>query len=560
MLRTADGAAAGSPPQFMTMTHVLDRRTLLRATGAATIGAAVGGTLTAGAVASADSPAFAHGVASGDPLPDSVLLWTRVTPTPDALPGSGAGPVVQVGWELAADPAFGTVVQSGSVTAGPDRDHTVKVDVGGLAPGTTYHYRFHYGGEVSAAGTTRTAPATEAAVSRLRFGVVSCSNWQSGHFAAYRHLAERGDLDAVIHLGDYLYEYAPGDFPLGYSVRPHAPAREALTLADYRVRHAQYKSDPDLQRLHRACPWIITWDDHEVANDAWSGGAQNHQPGEGLYAARRAAAYQAYFEWMPVRNAADRLYRRLRFGRLAELSMLDLRSYRSQQVSAGSGSVDDPARTIAGAAQLNWLIGGLTASTAQWKLVGNPVMISPVAVPPLPRELTGPLLTLLGLPSEGLSVFTDQWDGYTADRLRILRALRDNSVRDAVFLTGDIHSSWACDLPYDAGTYPFTPSVATELVCPSVTSDNIDDLLGVAPRTVSPVVESAVMTLNWHVRWVEYDSHGASVLQVTPEAVQMDWYFLADRTDPASSMSYARSYRVRTGTQRVGRVYTPITP
>lgn len=538
----------------------MDRRTVLRATGAVTLGAAVGGALAgAGQAVAQSGPVFAHGVASGDPLPDAVVLWTRVTPTPESAPGSGAGPTVNVTWELSTDPGFGTIARQGTVSTGPDRDHTVKVDVTGLAAATGYHYRFRCGGAVSGVGRTRTAPAAGAAVQRLRFGVVSCSNWQAGYFSAYRHLAQRGDLDAVIHLGDYLYEYAPGEFPLGYSVRPHVPAREMVSLADYRMRHAQYKSDPDLRLLHAACPWIVTWDDHEVANDAWSGGADNHQPEEGSYAARRAAAYRAYFEWMPVRNVGDRLYRRLRFGTLAELSMLDLRSYRSQQVGTGSGSVDDPNRTIAGAEQLGWLTSGLIGSTAQWKLVGNPVMISPIAVPPLPRELTAPLLKLLGLPVEGLAVFTDQWDGYTADRLRILRALRDNSVRDTVFLTGDIHSSWANDVPYDAGWYPFSPSVATELVCPSVTSDNIDDLLNVPPRTVSPVVETGVRSLNRHVQWVEYDSHGASVLEVTPTQVQMDWYFLANRADPASTWSYARSYRVRTGTQKVSRVYTPIT-
>jgi alkaline phosphatase D len=411
---------------------------------------------------------------------------------------------------------------------------------------------------VSTVGTTRTAPATEAAVQRLRFGVVSCSNWQAGYFAAYRHLAERGDLDAIIHLGDYLYEYAPGEFPVGSSVRPHAPAAEMLTLADYRTRHAQYKSDPDLQRLHATCPWIVTWDDHEAANDAWSGGAENHQPGEGPWATRRAIANQAYFEWMPVRNLGDRLYRRLRLGRLAELSMLDLRSYRSQQVTALSGEVDNPNRTITGPEQLSWLTSGLISSAAQWKLVGNPVMISPVLVPPLPAELTGPLLKLLGLPEEGGAVFTDQWDGYTADRRRVLRTLRDNGIRDTVFLTGDIHSSWACELPWDAALYPLSPSLATELVTTSVTSDNLDDLLNVAPRTVSPTVEAALMALNRHVRWVEYDSHGAAVLEITPAAVQMDWYFLANREDRASAITYARSYRVRTGTQRVQRVGTPI--
>jgi alkaline phosphatase D len=538
------------------VSKILDRRTVLRATGVATIGAGLVAATGLAAAAPAANPAFAHGVASGDPLPDGVLLWTRVTPTPDSVPGSGQGPTVTLVWEVASDPGFATVVRSGTVSAGPDRDHTVKVDVTGLAPATTYHYRFRIGDAVSATGTTRTAPATEAAVQRLRFGVVSCSNWQAGYFAAYRHLAARGDLDAVLHLGDYLYEYAPGEFPLGDTVRPHAPAKEMLTLAEYRTRHAQYKSDPDLQRLHAACPWIVTWDDHEAANDAWSGGAENHQPAEGDWAARRAAANRAYFEWMPVRNAGDRLYRRLRFGRLAELSMLDLRSYRSQQVRALSGDVDDPNRTIAGPEQLNWLTSGLIGSTAQWKLVGNPVMISPVLVPPLPSELTGPLL---GLPEEGGTVFTDQWDGYTADRRRVLRALRDNRIKDTVFLTGDIHSSWACELPWDAGLYPlFSPSLATELVATSVTSDNLDDLLGVPPRSVSPTVESALMVLNRHVRWVEYDSHGASVLEVTPAAVQMDWYFLANREDPASAINYARSYRVRAGTQKVQRVGTPV--
>lgn len=542
------------------LSHVTDRRTLLRVTGAATIAAGVASAGTMRLAAAEVNPVFAHGVASGDPYPDGVLLWTRVTPTPDAVPGSGAGPAVSLVWEVATDPSFGSVVRSGSVTTGPERDHTVKVEVSGLAPSSTYVYRFRLGDAVSTIGTTRTAPAVNAAVARLRLGVVSCSNWQSGYFAAYRYLAERGDLDAVVHLGDYLYEYAPGEFPVGSTVRPHAPAKEMITLAEYRTRHGQYKSDPDLQRLHAACPWIVTWDDHEAANDAWSGGAENHQPGEGDWAVRRAAATRAYFEWMPVRGDGSRLYRRLRFGQLAELSMLDLRSYRSQQVNSLSGDVDDPARTIVGATQLDWLTSGLVASTTRWKLVGNPVMISPVLVPPLPAELTGPLLKLLGLPEEGGTVFTDQWDGYTADRRRVLRAIRDNGVRDTVFLTGDIHSSWACDVPWDAALYPWlSPSLATELVATSVTSDNLDDLLGVPPRTVSPGVEAAIMTLNRHVRWVEYDSHGASVLEVTPDAVQMDWYYLANRADAASAISYARSYRVRSGTQRVQQVYTPIT-
>ncbi|MCT2586016.1 alkaline phosphatase D family protein [Actinophytocola gossypii] len=535
---------------------LLDRRSVLKASGVATV-ATVGlavGTAPAPAAAAVDAT-FAHGVASGDPLPDAVLLWTRVTPTPGATPGSGVGPEVDVTWEVATDPAFAAVVASGTARTGPDRDHTVKVDATGLAPATTYHYRFHLGGAVSTVGTTRTAPAATAAVSRLRFGVVSCSNWQEGHFAAYRYLAERGDLDAVLHLGDYLYEYGAATD----GVRRHVPAHEMVSLADYRRRHAQYKTDEHLQRLHASVPVIATWDDHEVANDAWSGGAENHQPAtEGDYAARRARAHRAYFEWMPVRNQADRLYRRLRFGLLAELSMLDLRSYRSQQVPPFDDGVDDPDRTMTGAAQLAWLRDGLVGSDAQWKLVGNSVMVAPVLVPPLPADLLGPLLELLGLPREGGVINPDQWDGYAADRRLLLDAIADTGVRDTVFLTGDIHSSWASDVPRDAGLYPLSPSVATEFVCTSVTSDNIDDIAGVPPRTVGPVIETALTTLNRHVQWVEVDSHGASVLEVTPAGAQMDWYFLANKADPASTLTHARSYRVRAGTQRVRRVGSPI--
>ncbi len=530
-----------------------DRRSVLRV-GAATAGVVIGAGMVplAASTASAATPAFAHGVASGDPLPDGVLLWTRVTPTPDATPGSGVGPDVTLTWEVATDPAFASVVRSGTAGTGPDRDHTVKVDVTGLLPATDYYYRFALDGAVSGVGATRTAPATDAAVSRLRFGVVSCSNLPDGFFAAYRYLAERGDLDAVLHLGDYLYEGGGG------GVRQHEPANEILTLADYRQRHAQYKTDEHLQRLHATVPVIATWDDHEVANDAWAGGAENHQPDtEGDYAARKAAAHQAYFEWMPVRTEGDRIYRRLRFGLLAELSMLDLRSYRSEQVGPLDPDIGDPNRTIAGQEQLAWLTNGLVGSGAQWKLVGNSVMIAPLQLPPLPAAQEAALAEMIG-PLEGLSVNPDQWDGYQSDRRRLLTALKDNGVRDTVFLTGDIHSSWASDVPVNAGLYPLTPSVATEFVCTSVTSDNFDEILGVPPRTTSLVLEAGIRTLNRHIKYCELDSHGASVLEVTPDAVQMDWYYLANKADPASTLTHGRSFRTRTGTQKVQSVGAPV--
>jgi alkaline phosphatase D len=541
------------------MEQTYDRRSVLRA-GAATAGVVLGAAALPATAAVADDPVFAHGVASGDPLPDAVLLWTRVTPTADATPGSGVGPTVNVTWEVAADPAFAAIVASGTESTGPGRDHTVKADATGLAPATTYYYRFRLDGAVSSTGTTRTAPALTAAVARLRFGVVSCSNVPAGYFAAYRYLAERGDLDAVLHLGDYIYEYA-GDFNDSI-VRPHDPPHEIVTLADYRRRHAQYKSDEHLKRLHATVPFIATWDDHEVANDAWSGGAENHQPDtEGDYAARKAVAHQAYFEWMPVRNEADRIYRRLRFGLLAELSMLDLRSYRSQQVGIGDGSADDPNRTLTGAEQMAWLEDGLVNSGAQWKLVGNSVMIAPLQLPPLSADLLGPLAELLGLPKEGISLNPDQWDGYAADRRRLLATLANHGVRDTVFLTGDIHSSWASDVPRDAGLYPLlSKSVATEFVCTSVTSDNFDEILGVPPRTTSIVLETAVQALNRHIKYCELDSHGASVLEVTPSGTQMDWYYLANKADPASTLTWRRSFRTRAGTQKVQSVGTPIAP
>lgn len=233
---------------------------------------------------------------------------------------------------------------------------------------------------------------------------MSCANWEAGWFSPYRHLAARADLDAVLHLGDYIYEYASGSYPTQDTVvRPHAPSHEILTLADYRTRHATYKTDTDLQSLHAAHPVIAIWDDHEFANDAWSGGAENHTPGtEGAWTARVAAAKQAYFEWMPVRASTEgTVYRRLGFGSLAELHLLDLRSFRSEQASVGNGAVDDPERSITGRAQLDWLKAGLAGSDAAWKLVGTSVMISPVAFGALPAHLLAPSRSCWDCPRRG---------------------------------------------------------------------------------------------------------------------------------------------------------------
>ncbi|HSE10279.1 MAG TPA: alkaline phosphatase D family protein [Nocardioidaceae bacterium] len=556
----------------------IGRRPLLMAGVAGAGSVALGVSLSRPARAEA-AGSFQHGVASGDPHPTSVVLWTRVTPAPDATPGSGVGPDVDVRWQVALDPGFKRIVDRGTVSTGTSLDHTVKVEPSRLEPSTAYYYRFLFRGESSPVGRTRTAPAPEASPGRLRFGIASCANYQAGYFSAYRHLAQRDDLDAVIHLGDYIYEYAPGEYGAGsqnVDIRTHQPPREMVTLADYRQRHAQYKQDPDLQALHARVPFIVTWDDHESTNDAYDTGAENHQPEtEGSWQERLAAATRAFDEWMPVRmgstaeaDSDTRLFRRLRFGTLAELSMLDLRTYRSQQVHLTptpvpdpSGGVSDPDRTITGDSQMTWLKESLSQDATQWKLVGNPVMISPVVFPPLPSDLSSQVNDVTGLlPEDGASYNTDQWDGYTADRHEVLRHLADNGITDTVFLTGDIHSAWACDVPLDAGTYPLESgrSMASEFVCTSVTSNNLDDITDSPPRTTSLAVEAGIQANNRHVKYLNFDDHGFSVLDVTPSRTQMDYYVLADRTDPDSTASWTASWATVAGTQQVHPVESPV--
>jgi alkaline phosphatase D len=553
----------------------IDRRSLLVASAATTGAVALGVSLTgeAEAAARAANRYFKHGVASGDPHPTSVILWTRVTPTPQATPGSGKGPRVSVRWQVATDRRFRHVVAKGTFTTSAARDHTVKLEAKGLRPRTAYFYRFLYRGVSSRVGRTKTAPAPHASPRNLRFGVVSCANLPGGYFSAYRHLARRNDLDAVLHLGDYLYEYGPGEYG---DVRTPVPPREMVSIADYRQRHAQYKQDADLQALHAKYPFIATWDDHEVANDAWRRGAENHDPAsEGPFLARRRRAHRAYDEWMPVRlgesvalGDGTRMFRRLRFGRLAELSMLDLRTYRSKQaelamtpVPSADGTVSDPKRTITGDAQMHWLKDSLRQDRAQWKLVGNPVMIAPVVFPPLPADVTRKINDFAGLlPENGAPYNVDQWDGYTADRREVFAHLADHGIQNTVFLTGDIHSGWACDLPLDAGTYPAESgrSVATEFVCTSITSDNLNDITGTAPARSSIPVEAAIQANNRHVKYLNFDDHGFSVLDVTAARTQMDYYIISDKTDPNATVSWTASWATDADTQAVRAVDRPV--
>nr|WP_330221203.1 alkaline phosphatase D family protein [Corynebacterium comes] len=482
---------------------------------------------------------FMHGVASGDPLPNSVILWTRVTPTPDAVPGSGIGPAVQLRWEMAEDPEFTQVTRSGTATASAMNDHTVHVDPFGLRPGTVYHYRFsvldgEHAGRTSPVGRTLTAPGDEEDVEKLRLAVCSCANFEAGYFSAYSDIARRayaGEIDIVVHMGDYLYEFASGEYAGKYGVvRPHVPTWEIRTLADYRSRHGHYRRDVELQQAHAAAPWVVTWDDHEIANDSWADGAKGHDPFHGDWGTRRDAAMQAYLEWLPVRGTSPsrggRIYRTLRYGRLAEVHMLDLRSYRSAPGMLHPVQRNSIDRTIMGSEQFDWLAGRLGTGSARWNLIGTSVMMAPLNLIHIDQVVRSQLTDMVGLDVAGTPVNVDQWDGYVADRDRLLDLLaKDHGHGRNVFLTGDIHSEWASHIRHRNRV------VAAELVCSSVTAANVDERLGLAENSpLSQTAERHVLAHNPHIRHVDLDAHGYATLTVHPTHVEMAWHRVLDVT------------------------------
>lgn len=568
------------------------RRTVLKA--GAVGAAALGTTALPRTAADAAGPVFRHGVASGDPLGDAVLLWTRVTPDGSATPGSGRGPAVVVTWEVAADPSFRQVLRRGATRTDASRDHTVSVDVDGLQPYTRYSYRFRALGQTSPVGRTQTAGTD--AVHALRLAFVSCANWTGGYFSAYRHVAARDDLDAVLHLGDYLYEYGNGADRYGPDAlvgeRDHQPAHEMLSLADYRLRFACYRADPDLALAHQRHPWIVILDDHEVTNDAFRGGAENHEPAgddarpgvaEGAYPARKARASQAYLEWMPIREplpGAQVLYRRFRFGATADLHVVDTRSYRDEQLTqATQAQRDDPARELLGPQQREFLFSGLRAGKGrhQWRLLGNQTVLAPVELPrPLPQAVADLPVGVPGspLPGPGLAFNADQWDGYEAERDRLKALVVEQQLTDVVVLTGDIHSSWANDVPLDEGTYapvgPANNSVMTEFVTTSITSDNVDEIAGdpggPRGRAAARALETAFMTSNPHIRFLDFEKHGYGVLDLTPERAQFDWFWIHSavqtdpRLDPDAEVSYGTSWQTLAGTQQVSPAQGPVGP
>ena len=501
---------------------------------------------------------FKHGVASGDPLQNQIILWTRVTPATD---GTVEGQV-----QVASDPAFTQIVKTSRFSTDASKDYTVKVDQDGLAPATTYYYRFSVGQTRSVIGRTRTA--ADGGLDRLRVGVVSCSSYAHGYFSAYKALAKRADLDVVLHLGDYIYEYGSGEYG---AVREYQPSHEILTLDDYRTRHAYYKLDPDLQEVHRQHPFITVWDDHETANDSWRDGAENHTEGtEGVWAQRKAWGVQAYAEWLPIRlpDTANpqRIYRQFRYGDLAQFVMLDTRlEGRDEQVSAADAAgVNDADRHLISTAQFGFLSNALASTSAKWKLLGQQVMFGQLRIPGLPdlSRLTGlpiPQLEALisSLPivgTQGPLINADQWDGYSAERKRVFDLIESVGGGNVAVLTGDIHTSWAMDLSRD----PANPlvynaltgsgSLAVEFVATSVTSPGLDPL---AP------LQNLLRVFNPHMKYVDLAKKGYLLLDVTPERLQGEWWYSDSIAQSSEVESFGAGYFTADGDNHLSQADAP---
>jgi alkaline phosphatase D len=493
----------------------------------------------------APSPLFQHGVASGDPLQDRVILWTRL---------SSAEAVVPVEYEVALDAAFTTVVARGTVEARAEADHAVHADPTGLEADTRYYYRFHAQGHTSPHGRTRTLPGPE--VSHLRFAQVSCCKFNAGFFNAYATLAARDDLQFLLHLGDYIYEASntppAGQTPGADIGRPFEPLHECKTLADYRCRYNQYHRDPDVQAMHASLPLVASVDDHEFADGAWREGADEHQDGrDGPWQDRVNAALQARSEWLPIRpvDPADpwRVYRSLHFGALADLHLTATRIYRDQPVPGEA--MHSPERTALGLAQRQWLFEGLEKSQAQWQLIGNPSVMATTWKEDLPETVLTALIKTKLVNSKGDGPDYDQWDGYPVER-EMIYSYFQNHPGNFVVLSGDIHVSMALELrrdPYDLGSEP----IAVEFVNTSITAQNFDDKMKWPPRSQSLAYEQELMQHLNHVKYVNLDGHGYNIVDVTPERVQVEWWHVDTVLAPSRQEHRDAVIHVKPGSSRL---------
>ena len=480
---------------------------------------------------------FSLGVASGCPQPDGIVLWTRLAPEP--LDGGGMpDATVEVAWEIAADEAFRSVLRKGVERATPQLAHSVHVEIKGLEPARWYWYRFHSGAATSAVGRFRTAPGAAAANGRLRFALATCQQYEQGYYAAYRHMA-REDLDLVVHVGDYIYETSWGN----NRVRSHG-APEAVTLSDYRNRYALYKGDADLQAAHAAFPWLVTWDDHEVSNDYANDRSQTLDP-PAEFLQRRAAAYQAYYEHMPLpasarpRGPHAQLYMQTAFGQLARFYVLDDRQYRSHQVCARPGRGGStvvkatecaerlaPELTLLGAEQERWLNNALEQSSAGWNIIAQQ--------------------TLMAQHTRGTDAepgyWTDGWDGYPKARERLLGFIAQRKISNPLVLGGDVHTGIVADLKVNFDD-PKSPVVATEFVGTSISSQGPGEKFTEASRQRNP-----------HLKFSNGTQRGYTAFDMTPAQCTVKMRTLSRVTDPQATISDLASFVVvsgKTGAQPV---------
>ncbi len=468
---------------------------------------------------------FTLGVASGDPRPDGVTLWTRLAPEPLVVGGGMDGRDVQVGWQVATDEAMRDVVRAGSVRATAAEAYAVHVDVRGLEPDRHYWYRFRVGPGTSRTGRTRTFPAPGAAVSSLRFATLSCQNLPAGRFAVYRHLAQQ-DLDVVLHLGDYIYEGAGPANPAAGPDRRHLPHAVIHSLDDYRIRHAQYRLDPDLQDAHAAHPFIVVPDDHEVVNNQSTATADR----------RKAAGYQAYWEHMPLaaqsrpRGASIQLFRSADYGLLASFDMLDTRQYRSPLVPGATfrdlpPEAFDPSRTLMGAGQEQWLFDRLGGSSTVWSLLAQQVYLAAIDVDPHP---------------ERTAYNADKWDGYPVARERLTRFLSEAGPANPVVLAGDVHAAMVNDITLTHD--PASPVVATEFLGSSVTSAKGNNALFEDARAENP-----------HMRFYNGRQRGYLTCEVTADAFRGDLWFVDDVRFADSPVRLLDRWAVAAGTRGAQR-------
>lgn len=472
---------------------------------------------------------FTLGVASGYPTPHGAVLWTRLAPQPLTANGGVEDALVPVQWEVARDASFQTVVARGTAYAEARWGHSVHVEVSGLDAWHWYHYRFHSGDASSVTGRLRTAPHNQQAVAQLRFAAVSCQHYESGYYAAYRHMLD-DELDLIVHLGDYIYE-SPAQTA---RVRRHVGA-EPYTLADYRMHYAQYRSDPDLQAAHAACPWLMVWDDHEVEND-YAGARSQNLDDPVWFLRRRANAYRAYYEHMPLPHTmlpfgADmRIYTSFDYGSLARFTLLDGRQYRSPQPCpkpgrGGSSTIvncaarRDPAATLLGTRQEQWLAAQLDASRARWNVIGQQLLMAQAD----------------SLPGAGEAYYSDAWDGYPAARQRLLEATAASAASNPIFFGGDIHSFWVTDLKTDFAR-PQAPVVATEFVTTALSS---------AP--IPAALASAMLAENPHIRYGHSGPRGYLRVSCDAAHLRSDLRGLDDVTDVHSACRTLATFEVDSG-------------